>query len=365
MVLDDIGGNFVDEIQTTLTGEVEIGGKKIPKIAIIGGVIVVFGGILILTRRKGGTAARGSSIPKTGESAFPESSGDVGQQQAGQLVGDIQSDLLQQVGTSNAELEQRIGEQTQSLFSDLQSQIGAISGNLGTLPPIPDVPSYNPLPVDMGNLGSYFGLDQASMGLPNVSYANLPLTESIIGGGVGSGGTLLPKEENVGNLRNKASISSQNLLEGLKKFGGVQTKILPRPKEGGAIQQVARNAGSIGTTLVGLKNRGITTAKPTQIDTDAISRFREAMKNRFQSKPQIVYKTSNVGLGGRTRPSYDSPKIKSVGSFGSFVNRASPVSGNYNALTNRFRTAIPVKPVYVGGNTNANRFRGALNRNIR
>lgn len=142
--LDDI------DFQEFIEGDIEIAGRKIPKIAVIGGGAVIIILLVLMGRSKGsGSSPLSSASRATGE---PSDDG------TGAIDGsssDILAGVQQQISDSESNTATTLGEQitqTQSMLEEqFSSQLSDIYSQLGNIQQFSPEPSY--LPVDSGFSG--------------------------------------------------------------------------------------------------------------------------------------------------------------------------------------------------------------------
>lgn len=127
-------------ITNLFNGDIEIGGRSIPKIAVIGGGIVVIGGLIYITKGKAGFS--GGSIDSFGsgnlsalnpqEQLTPaEGSGSI-EGSGGIDIASIQDSIAQAIGDSSSNLESLIASSNQQVYDDLISQIQSVADSVGS-----------------------------------------------------------------------------------------------------------------------------------------------------------------------------------------------------------------------------------------
>lgn len=215
--------NPIEFLGDAFQGDIEIAGKRIPKIALIagGGALIV---VLILLSRRGGSGGSVSSGGLSADAGLGGGfSGSVGgsDQSTDEFLGgslsDISEQFSQQLADQSSTLTDLINQSSQqnadslaSQLNDVYSQIAANGG--GTVPIYSD--QVQSLPVDYG-LGS-FPVDNGISSYPDTNVLSLPVKSP----------TPIPSVGNTGF--NGANIKPSNPKSPLAKLGAA----LPKSKSG-------------------------------------------------------------------------------------------------------------------------------------
>lgn len=147
--------NPLDSITSALEGEVEIGGRRIPKIALVagGGIIIVV--LFLLSKRGGGSETSPfRSTPENTETLGSENVGsDSGSSDSSGLIADLQAQFETALTDQNTTLADLIGENSNQLANDFANQIGGVYDTIagiggGLAPSYQD--GFSPLPIDTG-----------------------------------------------------------------------------------------------------------------------------------------------------------------------------------------------------------------------
>ncbi len=202
--------NPIEFVTDAFQGDIEIAGKSIPKIAIVGGGVALIVVFVLLSKR----GSRGSAVSSTGLPAVGGTGGGVGSDTplsdsgVGGGVGGfdnsaLQESLTQQIADSSSALTDLIAQNSAQQSSDLNSQLASVYDQLASVGSNFSggyADNYAPVPIDLG--GYSLPMDSGISAYPESSGYSLS--------------SYLPSATNPGSVKNPVSDSLQSIVDRIK-----------------------------------------------------------------------------------------------------------------------------------------------------
>lgn len=161
--IEGTGETLIEDAKNLFSGDIEIGGKKIPKVILIGGVVGVIVLLLVLRKssRAGGALSANPLSPSSVSGGTTEQAVTDSSAFTTSALSDVQSNLEQQLAQQNTDLTSQLNQALADAQQQVNDQLAGIQGQLSQTPysPYETLPSIPSLPVDqlpsIGAIPSY------------------------------------------------------------------------------------------------------------------------------------------------------------------------------------------------------------------